>query len=163
MHADIRIRPARPEERDDLTELTLMSKAIWGYDDETMLAFRDELMVTPERMAEFAIQVAETAQGRPKGLYGLSIEDGVAEVELLFVAPEATFMGIGRRLWDHLAATAEARGARRILIASDPDAVGFYEAMGARRIGTVPSGGLPGRRLPRLEYTLGRAAARDPA
>jgi hypothetical protein len=39
--------------------------------------------------------------------------------------------------------------------AFDPNAVGFYEAMGARRIGSVPSVSIPDRSLPLLAVSLG--------
>ena len=50
-------------------------------------------------------------------------------------------------------------GYTSLLIEADPNAVGFYEAMGADRIGEVPSGSLPGRTLPLLVFRLTRADA----
>lgn len=40
------------------------------------------------------------------------------------------------------------------MIDAGPGAVGFYQAMGAERAGTAPSGSIPGRTLPRLRYRL---------
>src|SRR5262245_50602955 len=45
-------------------------------------------------------------------------------------------------------------GARRLLIESDTDAAPFYRRMGARDVGVVASGSIPGRLLPRLAYEL---------
>lgn len=44
----------------------------------------------------------------------------------------------------------------------DPDAVPFYEAMGARHAGAVPSGSIPGRMLPLMELRL-QASSRGTA
>lgn len=40
------------------------------------------------------------------------------------------------------------------MIDADPNAEPFYRAMGAVRIGATPSGSIPGRELPLLEFTL---------
>jgi hypothetical protein len=47
-----------------------------------------------------------------------------------------------------------AEGVERLRIASDPNALGFYEKMGARRIGDVPATPA-GRTLPLLELRIG--------
>jgi hypothetical protein len=46
-------------------------------------------------------------------------------------------------------------GAHLLIIESDPGAAQFYEAMGAQRAGTAPSGSISGRELPRLVVRLG--------
>jgi hypothetical protein len=54
------------------------------------------------------------------------------------------------RLWEHALASAEALGYRSLLLGSDPNAEGFYAAMGATRIGereSRVSQRLPERRL----------------
>lgn len=60
----------------------------------------------------------------------------------------------GRLLLQWAVETARQYGAGRIEIDADPDAAGFYERMGARQTGTVPSASIPGRMLPRLILTL---------
>jgi hypothetical protein len=49
---------------------------------------------------------------------------------------------------------ARALGISRLLIDADPNADGFYARMGARRVGTVASGSIAGRELPRLELVV---------
>ena len=39
-------------------------------------------------------------------------------------------------------------------IEADPDAAPFYRRIGARDVGTAPSGSIPGRELPLLELVL---------
>ncbi|WP_067619878.1 hypothetical protein [Alicyclobacillus acidiphilus] len=41
-----------------------------------------------------------------------------------------------------------------LTIRPDPNAEPFYLAMGAQRVGEVPSGSIPGRMLPLLQYLL---------
>jgi len=62
--------------------------------------------------------------------------------------------GAGRALFDAALAWTRARGRRRLMIAADPNAVGFYRRLGAVEAGTVPSGAIPGRTLPLLTYAV---------
>ncbi|GAA1398682.1 hypothetical protein GCM10009639_37390 [Kitasatospora putterlickiae] len=73
---------------------------------------------------------------------------------MLFVEPASIGHGIGRRLMEHLRAEAEGLGFELITVAADPNAEPFYRAMGAVRTGTIPSGSIPGRRLPLLALHL---------
>ena len=77
-----------------------------------------------------------------------------AEIYDLFVEPDAMGLGVGRRLWDKLEAVARGMAVAAIGIDADPNAVGFYEHMGARVIGEVPSGSIEGRMLPRMTKPL---------
>lgn len=63
---------------------------------------------------------------------------------------------LGRRLWAHLEATAQAAGAKHLVVDSDPHAEGFYLAMGMRRVGAARSGSIPGRMLPCLAKDIAR-------
>ncbi len=154
MSETVTIRPARPEEADALSALAWRSKGHWGYDAAFMASCREALTVGAEAIIAGRVFIAWQG-GAPRGFYQLDIADDAADVGLFFVEPGAIRSGIGRALWRHLSAEAARRGRARITVESDPNAVGFYEAMGARRIGSVPSESIPGRTLPLLEQRLG--------
>jgi GNAT superfamily N-acetyltransferase len=61
--------------------------------------------------------------------------------------------GAGRRLFRHAVQTARTNGGKRLRIESDPNAEGFYLAMGARPAGRVPAKP-QGRTLPVLMLDL---------
>ncbi|HEU0220815.1 MAG TPA: GNAT family N-acetyltransferase [Paracoccaceae bacterium] len=147
-------RAPRQGEAGMLTELCLRAKASWGYDAAFMAACRAELTVAPGDLLGGSMQVVELA-GAPVGLVELRLEDGAAELEKLFVAPEAQGAGIGAALFGWAAARARACGAAWLRIDSDPGAEGFYLRMGAERAGSAPSRSIPGRMLPRLRFRLG--------
>jgi GNAT superfamily N-acetyltransferase len=156
----IRIRRAQPADAAVLTSLALTSKAVWGYDAGFMAACRAELTITPQRILRQPTHVLER-QGRALGFYQLRIDGTAAEVAQFFVAPATLRRGLGRRLFAHLEATAQAAGAWHLEVDSDPHAEAFYLAMGMRRIGAAPSGSIPGRMLPRL--VKGIASGRIPS
>ncbi len=148
------IRPARPGEAAALSDLARRSKGHWGYDAAFMAACRAELTVTPAQAASGRAQVYEE-RGRALGFYLLEVRNGSADVAMLFVEPAAMGRGIGRALWRHLVAEARRLDLAKVTIESDPNAAPFYRAMGAKTVGTAPSGSIPGRRLPLMELALG--------
>ncbi|MFF5641781.1 GNAT family N-acetyltransferase [[Kitasatospora] papulosa] len=152
------VREGRPEETAELTGLALRSKAHWGYDEAFMAACRDELTVTPDDMAHGRTVVAEQ-DGRILGFTTLAGEPPEGALAMMFVEPDAIGRGVGRLLFEHTVARARRSGFVRLTIDADPNAESFYAAMGAVRIGSTPSGSVPGRALPLLELGLvGRRA-----
>ncbi|MFQ5972663.1 MAG: GNAT family N-acetyltransferase [Alphaproteobacteria bacterium] len=147
------IRPARSDEADALTDLNMRSKAVWGYDRAFMEASRPVLTVTPALIDKFPVYVYEVG-GRVLGCYALGLDGPAADIELFFVDPDHLREGIGRALWRHLESQARRLGVTKLRIESDPSAVGFYETMGARVVGSAPSDAIPGRSLPLLEIEL---------
>lgn len=150
------LRAARPDEASALTALALRSKAHWGYDREFLEACRAELTFTAAGLADGRAVVAESA-GRVLGFYTLDGDPPEGELGNLWVDPPHIGTGLGRRLWAHAMETARALGFRTLRIDADPNAEGFYLAMGARRAGAIPSGSIPGRALPRLSFAVNRA------
>ena len=151
---DPAIRRARPAEAGALSALALRSKAHWGYDAEFLAACRDDLTISADEITSSAIYVCD-AEDAPAGFYRLLLQDdGVAELDDLFVDPAAMGQGIGGRLWRHAVATAAHLGYSEMVWQSDPQAEGFYLAMGAQRAGESESTVTPGRMLPLMRYRL---------
>jgi ribosomal protein S18 acetylase RimI-like enzyme len=144
-------RAARADETDLLTEVALRSKGYWGYDQEFLDACRTELTFRPEDVVTRRIVVADSPAGIV-GFYTIDSEPPSGELGNLWIIPERIGTGLGRRLWHHAVASATAAGYTSLLIEAEPNAAGFYEAMGADRIGEVPSGSVPGRTLPLLLF-----------
>jgi GNAT superfamily N-acetyltransferase len=147
------LRIPRPDETTALSELCMRSKAVWGYDKEFMKACRDELTITPDMLNSSHLQVAES-NGCVIGVAQVTLEPDFAELSKLFVEPTRLRCGAGRRLFDWAMRTAREAGAPNLVIGADPQAAGFYRRMGAIDAGTVPSGSIPGRRLPLLKLRL---------
>lgn len=149
------IRHAVPADAETLTAVALAAKRSWGYPRSWIEAWTRELTFTPEYVVTHAVYVAEEAE-EIVGVYALA--EGGSELEHLWIRPDRMRTGVGRALFRHACRTARAKGARQLVIVSDPHAAGFYEAQGARREGGVKADmeGHP-RVLPRYVLELGEA------
>ncbi len=76
-------------------------------------------------------------------------EDGDAELDALFVEPDAWKQGIGRALVEHCVEVARARGAAVLHVVGNPHAEGFYRVCGFEQRGTVSTRFGDGQRLRR--------------
>ena len=146
----------RPVEASDLLPLSALvarSKAHWGYDLAFLRAHRAALTLTVETLAAGPC-VAAVAEGRFVGAAWLVEEEGALFVDGLFVDPPAIGTGAGRVLFDWCAAEGRRLGFDRLVIEADPNAAGFYERMGAERVGEVASEPPVGRVLPVYHFAL---------
>lgn len=134
-----------------LSELALRSKGHWGYDAAFLAACRAELTIPAAEVEARRTTVAEV-DGTVVGHYTIDGDGPVAELGQMFVDPGHIGRGIGAALWAHAVERARAEGITTLTIDADPYAEAFYLAMGAIRTGSVPSGSVAGRELPRLTF-----------
>ncbi|MEI7031471.1 GNAT family N-acetyltransferase [Streptomyces pratensis] len=149
----MRIRAGEAAEAAALTELALRSKGHWGYDAEFLAACREELTLGPADVGPRRTSVAEE-DGRALGFTTLDGEPPRGALGMMFVEPDAIGRGVGRLLFTRTMDEARRLGFTSLTIDADPNAEPFYRAMGAVRIGTTPSGSVPGRELPLLAVAL---------
>jgi GNAT superfamily N-acetyltransferase len=148
-----KIRPARVEEADMLTDLVLRSKAYWGYDQDFMEAAVPVLAITPEFLRDNHSFVLEV-DGKRVGLSSLVHQGETVILDNLFIAPEYIGQGYGQLLWDHALEYAKKNGYKAIELDSEPFAVGFYEKQGAVIVGESNSTIREGRVLPVMRLEL---------
>jgi len=151
-----KIRSAESNEAPILSELALRSKGYWRYDAEFLADCRNDLTVTPTFIQNNWVFVIEK-ENYIAGFYGLTPSNdhnNAVEMEFLFVEPTAIGQGYGKQLWHHAIQTLTELGFQAIVLAADPNAVPFYQAMGAKIIGETPSSVRPNRMLPVMWYEL---------
>lgn len=150
----VQFGPAAAADASALSELARAAKAAWGYPADWMQAWADQFVVTPDELAQLWVFVARI-DGRAIGFVALELR-GPAELVHLWVLPDWQGRGIGRRLLAAAIDEARRRRLSSLEIDSDPNAVAFYEACGARRVGSraAPMPGAPDRVLPRLRIDL---------
>jgi N-acetylglutamate synthase-like GNAT family acetyltransferase len=147
---NLKIRKAQPEEAATLTRIALDAKRYWGYPEHWIKHWESDLTILPEFISHNQVYVAEQA-GEIQGFYALCINHTKAELEHMWVAPAHIGTGVGKELFLHAMENATSMSVREVQISSDPNAAGFYERMGARKVGELDSeiDGQP-RKLPRM-------------
>ena len=112
-----------------------------------------ELTISRDDLADSRVVVAEQSN-RIVGVAQVTIEIHDADLAKFFVEPGSLRQGVGPLLFAWVREASREGGAKRLVIESDPGAVPFYIRMGAVDAGHAPSGSIPGRILPRLEFDL---------
>jgi ribosomal protein S18 acetylase RimI-like enzyme len=131
-----RIRDAQPDEALALEALHRRSSDVWDEDRAHLAAHPDAIEPPHQAIAEGRVRVAVDAAGRRLGFsVVLPVEDGMCELDDLFVEPDSMGLGVGRLLVEDVAARAAAEGARLLNVIANPRAVGFYERLGFRITG----------------------------
>ena len=131
------IRPARLDERSLLIELQRRASLMWEEDRDALLAHPDAIDLPADQIAGGHVFVwAEQGEALGFGVV-LPREDGDAELDGLFVEPDAWGRGIGRRLVDQMVRAAHGRGCRALNVVSNKRALGFYLKCGFQALGEV--------------------------
>ena len=146
----MKIRKASTEDAATLTAIAHDAKRHWGYPEHWITHWQDDLTISPDFVAANHVYVAER-EGELLGFYALIVRKDKAELDHLWVAPAHIGTGVGKELFIHAMQFAARRNISEVGISSDPNAEGFYQKMGAHRIGETVSeiDGRP-RTLPRL-------------
>ena len=149
------IKDARTNDAEFLTELSMRSKAYWGYSPDFIEACRAELTLSENEIRKHVVRVAYIAE-KPAGYYYLrKLSEEKFELEALFVEPSLVGSGIGTALFKDATSKAAVSGGKLILIQGDPNARQFYLNRGARLIGESPSGSIKNRMLPLFRVLVG--------
>lgn len=154
MAVNLNIRIALLAEARILTQIALTAKRHWGYPERWMEIWTPLLTITPEFIASAEVWVAEM-NGEPAGFYALIFSEKRASLEHLWILPSYMGKGFGRALFEHALRGCSENGCDVLEIVSDPNAQGFYERMGAKKVG-LNIGEVDGqlRTLPILEMKL---------
>ncbi|HEY3462542.1 MAG TPA: GNAT family N-acetyltransferase [Gaiellaceae bacterium] len=125
-----RLRPAVPDDCERVRRLTFESKAHWGYDRDFVSRWADALGFEDDEerwVAELDGSIVAWAGLVPP-------VDGVAVLDDLWVDPAAMGRGLGSRLFRLASDRARELGAGRLEWGAEPNAVGFYEKLGGRKL-----------------------------
>jgi GNAT superfamily N-acetyltransferase len=135
--ADVRIRPARPDEGERLREIARASKGHWGYDPEEVREWADGGDFSPESLSHKHAFVAE-AGDEVVAWAGVIAEREIVWLDDMWVDPPWIGQGVGALLFDHAVALARQFGGRTLEWYAEPHAIGFYEKVGGRYLRDGP-------------------------
>jgi GNAT superfamily N-acetyltransferase len=146
--AGVTIRAATAADEPRMREVARASKGHWGYGEERLSTWAAALEYPQNRehwIAEHDGVVVAYASLLPP-------DDGVCELDDLWVDPPFIGRAIGSLLFAHAAERARDRGATALRWEAEPNAVGFYERAGATVVGSAT--GSWGRELPVMRLEL---------
>ena len=124
------IRPARVAERDALERLQRRSSVREPMYRAQLAAHPDAIELPVEQITAGLVRVAEQNGAVVGFAVLLERSQDACELDGLFVEPDRMRAGLGRRLVEDAARIAGERGATRIDVVANPQAVAFYEAVG---------------------------------
>jgi N-acetylglutamate synthase-like GNAT family acetyltransferase len=158
----VQIRRAKPDEAELLTQIAHAAKRYWGYPENWIQHWKEDLTITPEFIANNEMFVAVSGE-EIVGCCAIVAGDSLAELEHMWIKPAHIGTGVGRALFLHAKERAKNLKVPVLEISSDPNAEGFYRRMGATRIGEVRSEveGQP-RVLPRMTVDLDLVHKKEP-
>ena len=104
-----------------LREIAFAAKAHWGYDEQLVRDWADAIRFPPE--AQLLVEDG--------GWASVVVRGPVCWLDDLWVEPAAMGRGLGRRLFEQAAALGRAHGCTTMEWEAEPNAIGFYERMGA--------------------------------
>lgn len=134
-----------------LRNIAYQSEAHWGYDDAFMGIFEERFNITGEFLQHNPVY-AGTIGDETAGFWAMQdLDTGCPELEYFYIAPEYLNRGLGKLMWLDLTAWCKANGVTGFQFVTSPQAVGFYEKMGAAVAGERRSS-IDGRMIPLLEY-----------
>jgi GNAT superfamily N-acetyltransferase len=140
------IRQAVPADEPRLRAIGERSKGVWGYEPERLRTWAAGLDLARE------IWIADDDGEAVGWVAVLPPEDGTCELDDLWIDEPAIGRGAGTALFRFASDQARAWGATSLRWESDPNAVGFYERMGAEVVGETASSW--GRTLPVMRVAL---------
>ncbi|MEM7317207.1 MAG: GNAT family N-acetyltransferase [Planctomycetota bacterium] len=155
VQGSVELRAMTYDDLEDVSRLGIVSKSSWGYTDESMRVFAQELTLNRQSLDELSDAQVACEKGRLVGYFTLRDYDGSVELEHLFVTPERFRTGVGTALLMAAFESARLRDAQSLRVIADPNSAGFYEKHGAIHIGDHQSS-IAGRLIPVYEFRLSR-------
>ena len=146
-------RKAEESDAKDLTELTIRSKAYWGYTPEQIAEWRADLTIYPEYIAQEEVYIL-TIEKVLIGYYSfIRLNHQKVKLDNIFIAPNYIRQGYGNILMNAFFNQVRDRGFKTIRLDSEPNAENFYKKLGFKVIGQLEST-LKNRFLPIMELQI---------
>jgi GNAT superfamily N-acetyltransferase len=145
--APVLIRDALVAEQPSLTELQRRASLHWDAYREQLLAHPDAIELPVEQIQHGLVRVAELGADIVGFAVLLQPARSACELDGLFVEPTRMRAGVGRALIDDASRIARERGATRIEVVANPEAVAFYQRLGFTGAAHVPTRFGPARRM----------------
>ncbi len=142
-------RPAKLTELHQLNQLIHEAKGFWGYSEIFLNNFVAKFGLTEEYMQLNTVMVWEEKDVF-KALFSFSEQEDEPVLDEFFLAPQYIHQGLGKRMWQIALQYAQSKQWTSFKFFADPNSEGFYQTMGAVKIGEHES--FTGRFVPIMRY-----------
>jgi len=147
------IEKASTKDHEILTEITKKSKAYWGYSEEQILKWSNNLTITQDYLKDNDV-FKLINDNKIVGYYSYMIEkEKNVILDNLFVLPEYIGNGLGKYLMTDFLNRMKENQIRKITLDSEPNAELFYSKMGFVKIGEFETS-IKNRFMPIMELNL---------
>lgn len=137
-------------ETEELRLLARESEAHWGYDESFMGIFDNTFNITESFIRENPVFSAREGECMA-AFWGMRPDENGWELEYFYVSENVLGKGLGKKMWKHMTGWCEEQGVKQFHFVTSPQAVGFYEKMGAVQDGESRSL-MDGRPIPHFVY-----------
>ncbi|MDR6966144.1 GNAT superfamily N-acetyltransferase [Flavobacterium arsenatis] len=147
------IELAAKNDHEILTSITKKSKAYWGYSEEQIEIWSDQLTISESYIEKNAVYklVSDTAT---MGYYSYFHEnEKTIRLDNLFVLPDYIGKGFGQILMNDFLNRTQSMGINKIILESEPNAESFYARFGFVKVGAIETS-IKNRFLPIMELIL---------
>ncbi len=149
----MKIEKAASNDCSVLTELTKKSKAYWGYSEEQILKWKDNLTISKEYI-ENNNTFKLTIENKVLGYYSYIIyKENYVKLDNFFLLPDCIGKGFGNILMIDFLKRIKQESFEKIILNSEPNAENFYLKFGFRKIGEFETS-IKNRFMPIMEMKL---------
>lgn len=146
------IEKANLVDNEILTEITKKSKAYWGYSEEQILKWNNNLTISKEYINKNQV-FKLLNDNKIIGYYSYIIEEKKIKLDNLFILPEHIGKGFGKFLINDFLKRMREEKFKRIILNSEPNAEKFYLKVGFKKIGEFETS-IKNRFMPIMELNL---------
>lgn len=154
MTQDLRFRMITPADQPLINHIMREGKGFWGYSKEELDRFMKTFGVTDRNYFDKSFgYIAESPQGTI-GYYIFKIQENELMLDHFYLETQFIGQGYGRQLWNHCISIVQQKEWSEFTFWSEPHSLGFYENMGAIKIGERPMVTLPGHMAPIMRFSI---------
>ena len=145
MQKEVKFRSASKSDIQFLNQISFQSKKHWGYPDEWMEKWKDDLIISEEDLNRQVVTLIELNE-RVIGFSAVTESADAFEVTHLWIISDHIGQGYGKQLLKEALRPASGSG-KQVVVEADPHAEAFYHSQGFRTFDKIESYP-PGRYLP---------------
>jgi ribosomal protein S18 acetylase RimI-like enzyme len=149
----MKIKKANLNDNEILTVITKKSKAHWGYSEEQILQWNDNLTISKDYIENNCV-FKLIVNDKVVGYYSYIIkEEKNVLLDNLFILPEYIGKGFGKYLMTDFLNRMKNEKFEKITLDSEPNAEDFYLKIGFKKIGEFETS-IKNRFMPIMEMSL---------